>query len=575
LRAGLVQEAYTFNPAVQTKDFDGKLPNRRVYARGDPLYQLFGRFTSGAKLQPATSIFTELRTRLSPTYFAANALNQHNLSAFDSQELSGGSCCSVPCSCCHSEFDEPPSKKGRLSGGNLVPFDEILGRYNNGQKFMFRRREGPIPEFHALGNPTHTFIGTVQSLKRYEDAPFRRPEAPVVELTVNLTPPLPINGRMTNTVKINDTYWVARPWPPAGVKLAIDQLGRDLSGIPPNALGTVAEFAGYPKSSSEYIKGEVLDKGNPGDVPSKLRKREGGMALKAVYEFEATELTRGDECFKQSVMVLSSYYRKLKPAISQIPAGAGFYMNPEDFVLNASGNPNPFDCFSLIRKFMGFDARFYHVNPMSINGDPVDRDYKRLHEIFTDAQENYYGGIIDINFVLETDEELLSHAIAYVGDPVTNRISFFDPMFARDGVLTLSEKIEDDVHFNMDNVDENLNQILSRFSREGEKSRSGFKVVGLPYIDNIIYIETRVDREAMDWEPTPVTVPDREDLRDLTGHKKFIQRSDEVAAINDQDRATVEYPLNLDFVTPPYPDLQGGRHKRRNAVRHRIVGQLS
>jgi hypothetical protein len=299
------------------------------------------------------------------------------------------------------------------------------------------------------------------------------------------------------------------------------------------------------------------------------------MALKGVYEFQATELTHGDECFKQSVMVLSSYYRKLKPAISQIPAGAGFYMNPEDFALNASGNPNPFDCFSFIRKFMGFDARFYHVNPMSVNGDPVDRDYRRPYEIFTDAQENYYGGIIDINFLLDTDDEILSHAIAYVGDPVTNRISFFDPMFARDGVLTLSEKIADDVHFTMDNVDENLNQILSRFSREGEKTKSGFKVVGMPYIDNIIYIETRVDREAMDWEPTRVTVPDREDLRDLTGHKKSIQRSDEMAAINDQDRATVEYPFDLNYVTPPYPDLQGGRKKRRNAICHGIVGQLS
>jgi len=90
LRAGLVTEAYTFNPAVQTKDFNGKLKNRRVYARGDPLYQLFGRFTVGAILQPAGSLSKELLTRVSPAYFAANALDQHNLSAFDSSDLNGG-----------------------------------------------------------------------------------------------------------------------------------------------------------------------------------------------------------------------------------------------------------------------------------------------------------------------------------------------------------------------------------------------------------------------------------------------------------------------------------------------------
>ena len=90
LRAGLVSEAYTFNPAVQTKDFDGKLKNRRVYARGDPLYQLFGRFTVGSILQPASSLAKELLTRVSPTYFATNALDQHNLSAFDSSNLQGG-----------------------------------------------------------------------------------------------------------------------------------------------------------------------------------------------------------------------------------------------------------------------------------------------------------------------------------------------------------------------------------------------------------------------------------------------------------------------------------------------------
>ena len=100
LRAGLVREAYTFNPAVQTMDFTGQLPNRRIYARGDPLSQLFGRHTAGAVLQPAGSLAKELLTRISPTYFATNALSQHNLSAFDAHPLQGGMAVKEGCHLC-------------------------------------------------------------------------------------------------------------------------------------------------------------------------------------------------------------------------------------------------------------------------------------------------------------------------------------------------------------------------------------------------------------------------------------------------------------------------------------------
>jgi hypothetical protein len=81
LREKLVREAFTFNPAVQPQDFNGKLPNRRVYARGDPLYQLMGQFTVGAVLLPAKDFLTELRYRVLGEGIQ-DYLNQHDLSSF-------------------------------------------------------------------------------------------------------------------------------------------------------------------------------------------------------------------------------------------------------------------------------------------------------------------------------------------------------------------------------------------------------------------------------------------------------------------------------------------------------------
>lgn len=81
LREKLVREAFTFNPAVQPQDFNGKLPNRRVYARGDPLYQLMGQFTVGAVLLPAKDFLTELRYRVLGEN-VQDYLNQHDLSSF-------------------------------------------------------------------------------------------------------------------------------------------------------------------------------------------------------------------------------------------------------------------------------------------------------------------------------------------------------------------------------------------------------------------------------------------------------------------------------------------------------------
>ena len=96
LRHGYVKEAFTFNPAVQSQDFNGKLLNNRVYARGDPLYQLMGQFTVGSKLLPAPTFLDELlhqASTIAPLYSVPYTLDQHALTAFNRSpdELLGSS----------------------------------------------------------------------------------------------------------------------------------------------------------------------------------------------------------------------------------------------------------------------------------------------------------------------------------------------------------------------------------------------------------------------------------------------------------------------------------------------------
>lgn len=56
IKAGLVQEAVSFNPAVQPKFFEDKdlaEKHTRIYYEGDPVYLAMGRYTTGAELRKA------------------------------------------------------------------------------------------------------------------------------------------------------------------------------------------------------------------------------------------------------------------------------------------------------------------------------------------------------------------------------------------------------------------------------------------------------------------------------------------------------------------------------------------
>ncbi len=56
IKAGLVQEAVSFNPAVQPKFFEDKdlaEKHKRIYYEGDPIYLAMGRYATGAELRKA------------------------------------------------------------------------------------------------------------------------------------------------------------------------------------------------------------------------------------------------------------------------------------------------------------------------------------------------------------------------------------------------------------------------------------------------------------------------------------------------------------------------------------------
>jgi hypothetical protein len=52
IKEGWIRNGISYNPAVQPKNLDDPIPNQRIYQSGDPLYQIFGRFTPNAEVRP-------------------------------------------------------------------------------------------------------------------------------------------------------------------------------------------------------------------------------------------------------------------------------------------------------------------------------------------------------------------------------------------------------------------------------------------------------------------------------------------------------------------------------------------
>ena len=87
IKKGLISEGISYNPAVQPQDIRSSIPNHRIYARGDPLYLLMGRFLKDTpEVRDTATGVKKYLTKL-PFGNVVTAGDQHALSNF-----TGGVC---------------------------------------------------------------------------------------------------------------------------------------------------------------------------------------------------------------------------------------------------------------------------------------------------------------------------------------------------------------------------------------------------------------------------------------------------------------------------------------------------
>ena len=99
LRKGLVSEAVSFNPAVETQYFNKSVPNhRRIYMSDDPLYNIMGRrLNQKPEVRPSQRSWGTWLSRFSPVgslVSAHHSLEAHDIDRFSEstsiQQMHGG-----------------------------------------------------------------------------------------------------------------------------------------------------------------------------------------------------------------------------------------------------------------------------------------------------------------------------------------------------------------------------------------------------------------------------------------------------------------------------------------------------
>jgi hypothetical protein len=84
IRAGLIKEAVTYNPAIQSRDINAGLPNRRIYYGNDPLYRLMGWWDRKSEHRKAEDkSWGDFLYSFTAPGMASEALSAHNLKNFN------------------------------------------------------------------------------------------------------------------------------------------------------------------------------------------------------------------------------------------------------------------------------------------------------------------------------------------------------------------------------------------------------------------------------------------------------------------------------------------------------------
>lgn len=91
IRDGLIQEAVSYNPAIQYKDINGGLPNRRIYYGADPLYKLMGWWDRKSEHRKSTEkSWIAFLGNFSLPVAGMSALASHSLTKFTGGMHGGG-----------------------------------------------------------------------------------------------------------------------------------------------------------------------------------------------------------------------------------------------------------------------------------------------------------------------------------------------------------------------------------------------------------------------------------------------------------------------------------------------------
>jgi hypothetical protein len=431
LRIGLVKEAFTFNPAVQTKDFNGQLLNNRIYSRGDPLYQVFGQFTAGAKLMPAESLTAELSTKSSPAYFALHALQEHNLNAFNTvpdeqvgRGMSGGSTLEERgyANAIREEFrpihhpkdfeEGIPGEVRALSNfvlhhsSNQTIDDKFPGisnvlkdAYQNPAKYGLAHMPGSIDDFSGHWSTTHP--------EHHPDILFP-PNASPTGRTYNqhVLPAIEPPVDYIQEAKLAQEAVKAR-------QEAEDEKKREETLLKDKERQKYLERLHETKrkfAMQMFAKAQVTP---PSELLSGMgKKKRGGMALRAVEAFEHVGSFPKDTCSFIAIDCLRAYFKRLRDVVP--PAVEGPEMegvDREDYLrLRPYADWRLYEWFKTV--FPGGDIEYF-VNADAeflITGDGgVSLEYKDHAEIrpvfenaladaLYDAQEHHTAGLLYMAF---------------------------------------------------------------------------------------------------------------------------------------------------------------------------------
>jgi len=85
IKDGWLRTGLSYNPAIQPKNLDAPIPNQRIYQSGDPLYQIFGRFSKDAEVRAPKkmSVYEQLTRKIPYVGSLFGLYKDHQLDNFE------------------------------------------------------------------------------------------------------------------------------------------------------------------------------------------------------------------------------------------------------------------------------------------------------------------------------------------------------------------------------------------------------------------------------------------------------------------------------------------------------------